>query len=519
MNINITKLLQQGEGLTVEFKRAKDKLPETLFDTICAFLNRNGGTVLLGVLDNGIINGVDPANAERMLKEIITTSNDPHKLFPSFLLDAKIVEYEHKTLIHIFVPMSSQVHRCKSKVFDRGADGDFELKTDAQIRACYTRKNNEYSENTIYLYLYESDFADGVVERVRRIIRINRPDHPWNELSNNDFFRVAGLFRRDLANNNEGFTMAALLLFGKEEVIRSAIPHYKVDALFRKIDIDRYDDRENIRCNLVEAYDKLMAFVAKHLPDKFYLQGEQRISLREKIFREVIANMLIHREYTNAYPSTLTIYRNKVETKNANRPHLYGQLLPDNFEPFPKNPHIAQIFTQMGRTEELGTGIRNVFKYSQFYSGNNHIVFKEEDVFISIVPLEENTKSDDSVNAIFVDTVPDMVHDTVPDTVPDTVHDMVHDTVHDMVPDTVHDTVHDMVPDITDNQKAIIKFILENDQISMIELSVKVGISKRKILDNINKLRKMKMVDREGNNKKGFWIIKKLQTEKFRTDL
>ena len=47
-----------------------------------------------------------------------------------------------------------------------------------------------------------------------------------------------------------------------------------------------------------------------------------------------------------------------------------------------------------------------------------------------------------------------------------------------MVPDTVPDTV----PDLTDNQKAIIKFNLENDQISMIELSVKVGISKRKII-------------------------------------
>ena len=80
--------------------------------------------------------------------------------------------------------------------------------------------------------------------------------------------------------------MSALLLFGKSEIIQSAIPHYKVDALLRKENIDRYDDRINLRCNIIEAYDKLMAFVEKHLPDKFYLQGTQRISLREKIFRE-----------------------------------------------------------------------------------------------------------------------------------------------------------------------------------------------------------------------------------------
>ena len=91
------------------------------------------------------------------------------------------------------------------------------------------------------------------------MIKINRADHSWNELSDIDFFNASGLYRRDLTTGKEGFTLAALLLFGKDEVIQSAIPHYKIDALVRRVDLDRYDDRENIRCNLVEAYDRLMA--------------------------------------------------------------------------------------------------------------------------------------------------------------------------------------------------------------------------------------------------------------------
>ena len=370
----ITNLISQGEGISLEFKKAKNNLPESLFETICAFLNRNGGVVLLGVNDDGTVEGIDPAQASIMLKELANLSNNPQKLFPTFLLNAEKIEYHEKTLIYLFVPVSSQVHRCNSKVYDRSEDGDFELKTHEQIRNCYIRKNNSYSENIIYPFLSETDFEPGIVERVRRIIRLNRADHPWNDLSDADFFRVAGLYRKDYATEQEGFTMSALLLFGKEEAIQSAIPHYKVDALLRKIDTDRYDDRENIRCNLVLTYDKLMAFVAKHLPDKFYMQGDQRISLRDKIFREIVANMLIHREYTNAYPSTFIIYKHKVETKNANRPHLYGQLLPETFVPFPKNPHIAQIFTQMGRSEELGTGLQNVYKYSKAYSGSEDIL-------------------------------------------------------------------------------------------------------------------------------------------------
>ena len=57
----------------------------------------------------------------------------------------------------------------------------------------------------------------------------------------------------------------------------------------------------------MDSYDRLMAFVAKHLPDKFFLEKNQRISLRDHIFREVAANLLIHREYLNPYPAKLII--------------------------------------------------------------------------------------------------------------------------------------------------------------------------------------------------------------------
>ncbi|WP_371859892.1 Fic family protein, partial [Halolactibacillus miurensis] len=43
---------------------------------------------------------------------------------------------------------------------------------------------------------------------------------------------------------------------------------------------------------------------AKHLNDKFYFEGDQRVSLRDKIFREAISNLLIHREFSNPFPVT-----------------------------------------------------------------------------------------------------------------------------------------------------------------------------------------------------------------------
>jgi len=198
--------------------------------------------------------------------------------------------------------------------------------------------------------------------------------------------RAAGLYRTDLMTNTEGFTLASLLLFGKEEAILSMLPHFKIDAIVRRIDTNRYDDRETFRSNLISAYDLLMHFVAKHLPDRFYQEGDHRISLREHIFREVIANFLIHREYISPRVSTLEILYDGCTLKNANKPHLYGFIEPNNYESFPKNPHIAKFFVQMARAEELGTGIRNVYRYSKMYSGKLP-KFKEEDLFEVIIPL------------------------------------------------------------------------------------------------------------------------------------
>jgi len=119
---NLQKLIAGGEGLTVEFKKASDELPKSLFETICAFLNRQGGTVLLGVADDKTVLGVDPDKAEGLCKDISNLSNNDQKLSPSFLLNASVITYKGKKLLHVYVPESSQVHRCCGKVYDRRAE-------------------------------------------------------------------------------------------------------------------------------------------------------------------------------------------------------------------------------------------------------------------------------------------------------------------------------------------------------------------------------------------------------------
>jgi ATP-dependent DNA helicase RecG len=141
----------------------------------------------------------------------------------------------------------------------------------------------------------------------------------------------------------------------------SVLPHHKTDAILRVNNKDRYDDRDDIRVNLIHSYDRLMAFVGKHLPEKFHLQGSQRINLRDIIFREIVGNLLIHREFTNPYPTKLIIEKDYLVTENWNKPHGAGIINPDNFSPYPKNPLIAKFFKKIGWVDELGSGVRNTF--------------------------------------------------------------------------------------------------------------------------------------------------------------
>lgn len=80
----LQQIISQGEGLKIEFKKAKNKLPNNLFETVCAFLNKSGGEIILGVDDEKNVEGINENIVEQLAKEIANLSNNQQKLFPTF---------------------------------------------------------------------------------------------------------------------------------------------------------------------------------------------------------------------------------------------------------------------------------------------------------------------------------------------------------------------------------------------------------------------------------------------------
>lgn len=395
----LKEIINGGESITVEFKESKSNLNKDVYESVCSLLNRHGGHLLLGVRDNGEVVGVNVDAVEQLKKDFVTSINNPQNLNPTFYLAVDEVAVEGKIVLYINIPESSQVHRCKGKIFDRNEDGDFDITNNTNlVSGLYMRKQSTYTENRIFPYADLNELEDELFTRVRKTVGNLKPGHPWISMDNIELLKSAGMYLKDQSTGKQGITLAGILIFGSELMIQTALPHYRTDAILRRENLDRYDDRDDVRVNLLRSYERLMQFIAKHLNDKFYLEGDQRVSLRDKIFREAISNLLIHREFSNPFPAKLVVEKDRVYIENGNKPHGNGMIDPEDFSPYPKNPKIAKFFKEIGWVDELGSGVRNIYKYNKIYSGADP-EFVEGDVFKTIIPLTKQASTQATTQA------------------------------------------------------------------------------------------------------------------------
>ena len=439
----------QGEGLNVEFKTASETLPRNVFETICAFLNRKGGYIFLGVKDNGKIEGIGEKFIPNMLKTLANDMNNIQIMMPTAYIEAETFDMDGKKIICIYVPESYQAHSHKGFYYDRRQEGDYKLMTHHLIAGLYLRKQDVYSENRVFPQLKITDFVSEDFDYVRNIVSVFDKKHSWIGMDNDEILRSAKMYLQDEQTGKSGYTLAAALVFGKPETIARVCPQYRTDALCRKADLLRYDDRDTVDCNLLQAYERLMAFIRKHTPDRFYLEGDVRMSLRDIIFREMITNMLIHREFYSYFRATLTVYKDIVVSENGSIPYMTGRITPENLKPHTKNPTLFSFFKQLHWVEDLGSGVRNMYRYCPIYLKGSAPIMEEGDIFKQTVHYGEAT-----------------------------------------------------------NPEKVLALLTENPNITAKEMADTISISLRTIRNILADLINQNIIERQGSRKDGIWIIK-----------
>ena len=168
--------------------------------------------------------------------------------------------------------------------------------------------------------------------------------------------------------------------------------------------------------------------------------------------------------------------------RRANKAINPGVITLSNLKPYSKNPIIANFFHQIGRADELGSGVRNLYHYVKLYSGAEP-VFDEEDIFRLTVPL----------NAAYS---PEKMEGetTLKTTRKTTLHTTQHTTRQTTLQTTLHGTA-----------LKIAELMLSRPAIKIDEIASTVELTRDGVNYHIRKLKKLVGLRHEGADQAGHW--------------
>jgi ATP-dependent DNA helicase RecG len=154
-------------------------------------------------------------------------------------------------------------------------------------------------------------------------------------------------------------------------------------------------DNLDLSTDLFSEIEKTIEFIKKHLMVEYIITGkpqrEERYDYPLEAVREIVINMVVHRDYRDSGNSVIKIFDDRIEFFNPGK--LYDditveKLISGNYSSRTRNRLIANIFKDCGLIERYGSGIKRIrnecFKYGieeplfeEFQHGFRVILFKK----------------------------------------------------------------------------------------------------------------------------------------------
>ena len=190
---NLMDLILGGENICVEFKKSATEVTKDVYETVCAFSNRDGGHIFLGVKDNGEILGIREDLVDKVKKDFVTAINNESKMFPPLYLTPVEYESEGKHILYIRVPVSQEVCRCNGRIYDRNHEADIDITHHSnEVFRLYARKQGSFFVNRVTGFGIDALRHD-LMERAREMTRVRNQEHPWRSMSDEAMLRSTGL--------------------------------------------------------------------------------------------------------------------------------------------------------------------------------------------------------------------------------------------------------------------------------------------------------------------------------------
>lgn len=250
--MNLGELSKFRESNRLEAKDARGGVPKSVWESISAFANTDGGVVLLGVAErqDKSLEVVGLPDASRMLENFWNTAHNPGKLSPCVLScdDARVEEADGKEIIVIEVPRARRqlrpVHingNPKTGTYRRDHAGDYRCDVD-EVAAMYRDAADEPLDTAVLDDVDMDALCGETVRTYRRSYDLYHGRSVWSKLDNGDFLRRIGAVGKGCDGELHP-TKAGLLMFGEEWRIQPEFPHYFLDYRQETNSEARWQDR------------------------------------------------------------------------------------------------------------------------------------------------------------------------------------------------------------------------------------------------------------------------------------
>ena len=106
--------------------------------------------------------------APDLIKNFIKVISNPTLFSPTIYLVPEIIKYDEKrTIIHVHIPPSAEVHSFKKVIYDRVDDADVKVTSTSAIAQMYIRKQNIFTEKKIFPYAKMEDLRLDLLPKIR----------------------------------------------------------------------------------------------------------------------------------------------------------------------------------------------------------------------------------------------------------------------------------------------------------------------------------------------------------------
>ncbi|HXT02348.1 MAG TPA: helix-turn-helix domain-containing protein [Elusimicrobiota bacterium] len=337
----VALLIREGEGLAVEFK---ERYSSRIDQDIVAFANARGGSILLGVRDDGTVNG------ETLTNDLKAKINDlARNCKPRISVQ---LSQSDKVVVVEVQEGTEKPYACGDGYFRR-LNGTTQKMSPDELRIMF-RDNDPvpFEERKLKGFLGSVSTA-----KIYAFIKEAGIDIP--KLSADDFLRSLKVA------DAGGVNHAGILFFGDAGQLQRFLPQAQISLIaFKGTTKVHIFDRRDVRDDLLMQFDAAILFIEKHLNVRSEIKGVDRKDIYEiplEAIREAVVNALMHRDYSiTGTQVSVEIFDDRVEITNpGGLPNglprkVFGTVS------VRRNELIADLFSRLHKVERAGTGIQRM---------------------------------------------------------------------------------------------------------------------------------------------------------------